>query len=447
MSRSAADSRRWRRWRRSGPFSGWLLALAGQRSRRSLARARRADRQFRAHPPHAALAASPPGVLAAVGEQLLPGQSGEGRRGAARPQRQCPPGRHDQAGRLLPRGRGARPAVGPRGQVRARGVGARRGGDARSAAPRDRLRARRPGAAARRLPGGDLGDRFRVRAPAGFDRAAPSSPPTSSSGCSPCCWLAAALFVLVEVATKGSAVIADLHRALARRMPSASATLCVGLVLLWPLALPSGPLWLLLYWSALLWGYGSRSERWATVVVWLLAGFAPWIAAVEQQRVALALSPPMRALANLSEGRLYGGLFADLQVLTGGHRQRSGGRRADRRREPDARPVGRGPADLPQGAGERAAERPGAAESRRLSLPQGRLRGRQRLLPARGAVGASPCRGVLRPLPELLRDLPVRRVAQGPRPGQGDRRRTGRPLGPHAELGSRADLQRRAGAA
>ena len=127
--------------------------------------------------------------------------------------------------------------------------------------------------------------------------------------------LAAALFVLVEVATKGSAVIADLRQALERKMPPVSATLCVALVLLWPLALPSGPVWILLYWSALLWGYESRSERVATIVVWLLAGVAPWIAAVEQQRVAIALSPPMRALANLSEGRLYGGLFADLQVL------------------------------------------------------------------------------------------------------------------------------------
>lgn len=127
--------------------------------------------------------------------------------------------------------------------------------------------------------------------------------------------LAAALFVLVEVATKGSAVVADLHRVLLRRMAPASAVLCVGLALLWPLALPGGPLWLLLYWSALLWGYESPSERWATLAVWLLAGLAPWLVAVEQQRVAIALSPPMRALANLSEGRLYGGLFADLQVL------------------------------------------------------------------------------------------------------------------------------------
>ena len=128
-------------------------------------------------------------------------------------------------------------------------------------------------------------------------------------------WVAAALFVLVQVATKGNAVIADLHGALAKRMSATSATLCVAVALLWPLALPSGALWLLLFWSAVLWGYESSSERWATVAVWLFAGCAPWLAAVEQQRVAIALSPPMRALANLSEGRLYGGLFGDLQVL------------------------------------------------------------------------------------------------------------------------------------
>ncbi len=128
-------------------------------------------------------------------------------------------------------------------------------------------------------------------------------------------WIAAALFVLVEVASKGNAVVADLNRWLQKRVSPVSATLGIAVALLWPLALPSGPLWLLLYWSALLWGYGSTSERWATAAVWVFVGLAPWIAIVEQQRVAVALSPPMRALANLSEGRLYGGLFADLQVL------------------------------------------------------------------------------------------------------------------------------------
>lgn len=128
-------------------------------------------------------------------------------------------------------------------------------------------------------------------------------------------WIAAALFVLVEVASKGSAVVADLNRWLLKRVSPGIAALGIGVALLWPLALPSGPLWLLLYWSALLWGYGSPSERWATAAVWVFVGLAPWLAIVEQQRVAVALSPPMRALANLSEGRLYGGLFADLQVL------------------------------------------------------------------------------------------------------------------------------------
>lgn len=136
-----------------------------------------------------------------------------------------------------------------------------------------------------------------------------------------CFWLlavlaiAAALFVLVEVAMKGSAVVADLQRALTRRMSPASAALCSAVALFWPLALPAGFFWLLLYWSALLWAYCGTSERWTLAAVWLVVGLAPWVAAAQQNRVAITLSPPMRALANFSEGRLYGGLFGDLQVL------------------------------------------------------------------------------------------------------------------------------------
>lgn len=127
--------------------------------------------------------------------------------------------------------------------------------------------------------------------------------------------VAGALFVLVEVAAKGSAVVADLRRALARRLSSATVWLFTALVLLWPLVLPGGPLWLLLYWSALLWGYGSRSERIVIVAVWLLAATGPWLAARSIERVSIALSPPMRAISHFADGRLYGGLFADLDVL------------------------------------------------------------------------------------------------------------------------------------
>lgn len=127
--------------------------------------------------------------------------------------------------------------------------------------------------------------------------------------------VAAALFVLVQVATKGSAVVADLRRTLSKRLSSATVWLVTALALLWPLVLPGGPLWLLLYWSALLWGYGSRSERAVTVGIWIVAAFGPWLAAQALDRVALALSPPMRAVTHFAEGRLYGGLFADLDVL------------------------------------------------------------------------------------------------------------------------------------
>lgn len=127
--------------------------------------------------------------------------------------------------------------------------------------------------------------------------------------------VASALFVLVEVATKGSAVIADLHRSLRGSLAGSTAWLCAVVLLLWPLVLPGGPIWLLLYWSALLWGYESRSERWATAGVWLIAALGPWVVAVVEQRVALAISPPMRAVSHFAAGRLYGGFFGDLEVL------------------------------------------------------------------------------------------------------------------------------------
>lgn len=127
----------------------------------------------------------------------------------------------------------------------------------------------------------------------------------------------AALFILVEIATKGSAVIADVHRWLRGRLTAGTAWLCAVILLLWPLALPAGPIWLLLYWSALLWGYESRSERWATAGIWLLAALGPWCVAMAEKKVAIAISPPMRAVSHFTAGRLYGSFFGDLEVLRG----------------------------------------------------------------------------------------------------------------------------------
>lgn len=126
---------------------------------------------------------------------------------------------------------------------------------------------------------------------------------------------AAALFVALEAMKNGSAVYGDLQRWLAARMPSGVAHAVALAVLLGPVALPGGPAWLLLIWSVVLWGYGSRAERAVFGLVWLVLGLAPAGAAAVERRMALAQSPPLRALEEFEAGELTGSLFADLQVL------------------------------------------------------------------------------------------------------------------------------------
>lgn len=127
--------------------------------------------------------------------------------------------------------------------------------------------------------------------------------------------VAAALFVLLQVASKGSALYADLLRGLAPFVPPPVAHLLIVLLLFGSLALPGGPVWLLLVWSALLWGYGSISERVAFVAVWLIFGTLPLGAAAIERRMVLAASPPIRALDRFEQSSLGGSLFSDLQVL------------------------------------------------------------------------------------------------------------------------------------
>jgi tetratricopeptide (TPR) repeat protein len=127
--------------------------------------------------------------------------------------------------------------------------------------------------------------------------------------------LGAVLFVAVEGMLKGTALYGDAERWLEARMPAALAAAITLLVLIAPVALPGGPAWLALLWSALLWGYGSRSERAAFALVWLVLGLAPFGAAALERRLTLAQSPPMRAIDDLRAGRLTGTLFSDLQVL------------------------------------------------------------------------------------------------------------------------------------
>jgi len=127
--------------------------------------------------------------------------------------------------------------------------------------------------------------------------------------------VACALFVLFEIAIRGSALYRDVHGALARRIGRGGAHALTLALLVGPVALPAGPLLALLLWSILLWGYEGRSERIVTAIAWLVVGVAPVVADAQVSRIAIAQSPPARALAAFADGRLYGGFFSDLAVL------------------------------------------------------------------------------------------------------------------------------------
>jgi len=127
--------------------------------------------------------------------------------------------------------------------------------------------------------------------------------------------LAAACYLLLQFAVKGPTVYRDLHALFARRLAGKGAHLAAMAALAWPLALPGGLVWWLLWASALLWAHGSTSERWVQAALWLVAGTLPILAAQQQPRGVISLSPPVRAMEALSEGRLEGSLLTDLGVL------------------------------------------------------------------------------------------------------------------------------------
>ncbi len=124
------------------------------------------------------------------------------------------------------------------------------------------------------------------------------------------------LFVIVQMAAKGSDLLHDLIRALAPPLPFAFALVLAVAAVLWPLLLPSGLLWTLGLWALLLWGYGSASERLVLLGLLLLVGLTPVLLRTQQRAVQLRLSPPVRVMMALARGDLYADLFRDLQVLT-----------------------------------------------------------------------------------------------------------------------------------
>jgi tetratricopeptide (TPR) repeat protein len=125
----------------------------------------------------------------------------------------------------------------------------------------------------------------------------------------------AGLFLAVQMLTKGASLYRDVADLLGRWLPRPVAAAAAALALVWPVALPYGLLWLPLYWSVLIWGYASASERGVLIALWLLLGVSPLLFESQRRRVTVALSPPAQAMQSLQERRLYGSLFSDLGVL------------------------------------------------------------------------------------------------------------------------------------
>jgi tetratricopeptide (TPR) repeat protein len=127
--------------------------------------------------------------------------------------------------------------------------------------------------------------------------------------------LAGGLFVTALLARRGRDLFRTLHGAMEPRLGSTGSAVVVAVLFVWPLFLPHGLAWVLLYWSILLWVVTSTSQRIVLTAVWLVAGAMPLILTWQVPRVEVTLSPPVRAMNALGEGRLYGTFFSDIGVL------------------------------------------------------------------------------------------------------------------------------------
>lgn len=127
--------------------------------------------------------------------------------------------------------------------------------------------------------------------------------------------LSGGLFLLLLMAFRGADLFHDLGRLVSPPLARAQADVAAFVLLVWPLLLPSGLLWLALYWSILIWGYATASQRGVVVALWIVLGLAPAAVTYHQNEVREQLLPPVRAFENIETGRLYGTLFLDLEVL------------------------------------------------------------------------------------------------------------------------------------
>ncbi|MCP4202495.1 MAG: tetratricopeptide repeat protein [bacterium] len=122
--------------------------------------------------------------------------------------------------------------------------------------------------------------------------------------------------VSIQWTTRGVLLFRDLVRFFERSVPPLVSYALTITLLLWPVLLPAGLLWLALYWSVLAWGYGNRWEKLAMIAAWIVLGLAPLLVSEQIRRMNLDTIAPVRAMQSAAQGRLVGSLFHDLGPLS-----------------------------------------------------------------------------------------------------------------------------------
>lgn len=124
-----------------------------------------------------------------------------------------------------------------------------------------------------------------------------------------------AVYVTFLMGTLGIELFHDLHSYASRFVPAMAALAITLVSLVWPLLLPSGIFWLLVYWSILLWGYGQVSQKVILVLLWVVLGTAPIVINAQREQVRVELAPTVLSIESLASERLQGSLFTDLAAL------------------------------------------------------------------------------------------------------------------------------------
>jgi len=124
-----------------------------------------------------------------------------------------------------------------------------------------------------------------------------------------------ALYIAILMATVGIELFYDIFTFIDRFVPDMVSLIATLVLLVWPLLLPAGVFWLLVYWSILLWGYGQVSQKVILVILWVILGAAPILINKQRQHIRVALAPAVLSIESLSSGRLQGSLFSDLAAL------------------------------------------------------------------------------------------------------------------------------------